>query len=146
MRLKEVVPRISLVAVLGDPHELSYELMLTAAKVAGRSLGVQLQVLEARDPNEFDGAFAAMVRQRAGALIVLRGAVSFRHRRLLADRAAKSRLPAIYSYREYVDAGGFLAYGPNASDVWRRAAAYVDKILRGAKPSDLPSSSRQSSS
>ena len=136
--LKEVAPKGSRLAVLGDPGEPHYGSALRESEVAGRSLGVQLQILEARGPHEFDNAFAAMVSQRAGALLVISGTVNVLHRRLLADLAAKSRLPAIYYFREYVDAGGLMAYGPSVLDSWRRAATYVDKILRGAKPADLP--------
>ncbi len=136
--LKEVVPKVSRVAVLGDPGHPQYRPLLREAERAGRSLGVQLQVFEARGPNEFDSAFAAMVRQRAGALLVLPDPVSSLHRRSLVDLAAKSRLPAIYSSGDFVDAGGLLAYGPNIIDLWRRAAVFVDKILKGAKPADLP--------
>ena len=136
--LKEVVPKISRVAVLGNPDEPQYGPMVKEAEMVGRALGVRLQVLEARGPNEFDRAFAAMVRQRAEALWVLSGAVYFLHQRQLADLAAKSRLPTTNGYREYVDAGGLLAYGPNIREFWRRAAAYVDKVLQGAKPADLP--------
>ena len=136
--LKEVVPKVSRVAVLGNPDNPPYGAFLREAEVAGRSLGVQLQVLEARGPNDFDRAFAAMVKQRAGALLVLAEPVSLLHRTPLAELAAKNRLPAIYGFREYVEAGGLLAYGPNLSDLWRRAATYVDKILKGARPGDLP--------
>ncbi len=136
--LKEVVPKVSRIAVLGNPGNPSYGPMLREAQVAGRSLGVQLQVLEARGLNEFDRAFAAMVKQRAGALLVFADAAYIFDRTPLAQLAAKSRLPAIYGLREHVDASGLLAYGPNLSDLFRRAATYVDKILKGAKPADLP--------
>ncbi len=136
--LKEVVPKVSRVAVLGNPRNPHYGPALREAQVAGRSLGVQLQVLEARDPNEFDRAFTAMVKQRAEALLVLADPMSLQHRTPLAQLAGKNRLPSIYGFREYVDAGGLLSYGPNLSDLFRRAATYVDKILKGAKPADLP--------
>jgi putative ABC transport system substrate-binding protein len=136
--LKEIVPKVSRVAVLGDPGESYHGPAVREAEMAGRSLGVQLQVLEARGPNEFDSAFGAMVRQRAGALLVFSSPKFSRNIKLLVDLAAKNRLPAIYSYTEYVDAGGLVAYGPNFSDLLRRAATYVDKILKGAKPADLP--------
>jgi putative ABC transport system substrate-binding protein len=125
-------------AILVDPSEPYYGIALREAEVAGRSLGVQLQVLEARGPSEFDRAFAAMAKKRAGALLVISGTVNSIHRRQLAQLAGKHRLPAIYGFREYVDAGGLLAYGPSVSDVYRRAAIYMDKILKGAKPADLP--------
>jgi putative ABC transport system substrate-binding protein len=106
--------------------------------VAARSLGVQLQLLEARGPNEFDGAFAAMAKERVGALLVLSDSMFNSHRTRLADLAARSRLPAAYGVRESVEAGGLMSYGPSFLDLYRRSAAYVDKILKGAKPADLP--------
>ena len=136
--LKEVVPKVSRVAVLGDPGHPQYGSQLREAEVASRSLRVQLQVVEARGPSEYDSAFGAMVRKRAEALLVLPDPVSFLNRRPHLDLAAKHRLPASYGSREFVDAGGLISYGPSLSDLWRRAATYVDKILRGAKPSDLP--------
>jgi putative ABC transport system substrate-binding protein len=106
--------------------------------VAARSLGVQLQLLEARGPNEFDGAFAAMAKERAGALLGLSDAIFGSHRTRLADLAARSRLPAAYGVRDSVEAGGLMSYEPSLLDSYRRSAAYVDKILKGARPSDLP--------
>jgi putative ABC transport system substrate-binding protein len=106
--------------------------------VAARSLGVQLQLLEARGPNEFDGAFAAMAKERVGALLVLSDVMLNSHRTRLADLAARSRLPAAYGIRESVEAGGLMSYGPSFLDLHRRAATYVDKILKGAKPAELP--------
>jgi putative ABC transport system substrate-binding protein len=99
---------------------------------------VRLQVVEARGPEDFDRAFSDMTRARADALTVLGGAMLFTERRRLVDLAAKNRLPAVYSWREFVDAGGLMSYGPNLPDSLRRAATYVDKILKGAKPGDLP--------
>ena len=106
--------------------------------VAARSLGVQLQLLEARAPNEFDGAFAAMAKERVGALLVVADTVFNLHRTRLADLAAGSRLPAAYGVRESVEAGGLMSYGASFLDLYRRSAVYVDKILKGAKPGDLP--------
>jgi putative ABC transport system substrate-binding protein len=99
---------------------------------------VQLQLLEARGPNEFDGAFAAMAKERVGALLVLSDAMLSSHRTRLADLAARSRLPSAYGVRESVEAGGLMSYGPSFLDLHRRAATYVDKILKGAKPAELP--------
>jgi putative ABC transport system substrate-binding protein len=99
---------------------------------------VQLQLLEARGPNEFDGAFAAMAKERVGALLVLSDAMLSSHRTRLADLAVRSRLPSAYAVRESVEAGGLMSYGPSFLDLYRRSAAYVDKILKGAKPADLP--------
>jgi len=99
---------------------------------------VQLQVVEARGPADIDRAFSDMTRARAGALTVLSTPMFSSKRRRLVDLAAKNRLPALFSFREYVDAGGLMSYGPNLADLFRRAATYVDKILKGAKPGDLP--------
>jgi putative ABC transport system substrate-binding protein len=112
--------------------------MLKGADVAARALGVRLQVVEARGPADFDRAFSDMTRARAGALTALPSSMFFGERRHLVDLAAKNRLPAVYPTREFVDAGGLMAYGANVADLYRRAATYVDKILKGAKPADLP--------
>jgi len=136
--LKETVPKIRRVAILSNPDNAYHQLAIREVNVAARSLGVQLQLLEARGPNEFDGAFAAMAKERVGALLVLSDAVLNSHRTRLADLAARSRLPAAYGVRESVEAGGLMSYGPSFLDLYRRSAAYVDKILKGAKPADLP--------
>ena len=99
---------------------------------------MRLQFVEARGPEDFDRAFSDMTRARAGALAVSSGGMFIGERRRLVDLAAKNRLPALYSAREFVDAGGLMAYGANFADSYRRAATYVDKILKGAKPGDLP--------
>jgi len=112
--------------------------MLKEADVAARALGVQLQFVEARGPADLDRAFSDMTRARAGALTVLPSLMFLREHRRLVDLAAKHRLPAVYTVKEYVDAGGLMAYAPNLADVFRRAATYVDRILKGAKPGDLP--------
>jgi len=136
--LKEIVPKVRRVAILSNPASPVQPLFIREVKVAARSLGVQLQLLEARGPNEFDGAFAAMAKERVGALLVVADGLFILHRTRLADLAARSRLPAIYGYREHVEAGGLMSYGSSLRDLWRRAATYVDKILKGAKPADLP--------
>jgi putative ABC transport system substrate-binding protein len=136
--LKETVPKIRRVAILSNPDNPYHQLAIRELNVAARSLGVQLQLLEARGPNEFDGAFAAMAKERAGALLVLSDAILNSHRTRLADLAARSRLPAAYGVRESVEAGGLMSYGPSFLDSYRRAATYVDQILKGAKPADLP--------
>jgi putative ABC transport system substrate-binding protein len=140
-QLKQAVPGVSRVAVLWHPGflpERTERDRLKGAEAAARSLGVRLQFVEARGPADFDRAFSDMTRARAGALTVFASNMFFGERRRLVDLAAKNRLPAVYSLREYVDAGGLMAYGPNAADLFRRAAVYVDKILKGAKPGDLP--------
>ena len=98
----------------------------------------RVAVVEARGPEEFDRAFSEIIRVRAGALTVLPSSMFISERRRLVDLAAKNRLPAVYSVREFVDAGSFMAYGPHLPDLNRRAATYVDRILKGAKPGDLP--------
>ncbi len=112
--------------------------MLREADVAARALGVRLQVVEARGPEDFDRAFADMTRARADAVTVESTNIFFMERKRLVDAAAKHRLPATYLVREFVDAGGLMSYAANAADLQRRAAAYVEKILKGAKPGDLP--------
>jgi len=136
--LKETVPKIRRVAILSNPANAYHQLAIREVNIAARSLGVQLQLLEARGPNEFDGAFAAMATERVGALLVLGDAIFNSHRARLAELAAGSRLPAAYAWREYVEAGGLMSYGPSLRDLYRRSATFVDKILKGAKPADLP--------
>jgi ABC-type uncharacterized transport system substrate-binding protein len=139
--LTQAIPGVSRVAVLWLPGALGERVgkdMLKEADVAARALGVRLQFVEARVPADLDRAFSDMTRARADALTVLPNNMFLRERRRLVDLAAKHRLPAVYTVREYVDAGGLMAYAPNLADVVRRAATYVDKILRGAKPADLP--------
>jgi putative ABC transport system substrate-binding protein len=136
--LREIVPGVSRVAVLGNPVHQSYPPWLDEVKVAARSLGVQLQLLEARGPDDFESAFAAMARERAGALLHFSDGMGLLHRARIVELAAKHRLPVMYGLREFVDAGGLMVYGPSMRDSFRRAATYVDKILKGAKPGDLP--------
>jgi putative ABC transport system substrate-binding protein len=139
--LKQVAPGVTRVAVLWQPGgqvERTEKDLLRAAEAAARALGIQLQFVEARGPADIDRAFADMTKARARALTVLGTNMFFRERRRLVDLAAKNRLPAVYSLKEYVDAGGLMVYGPNTADSFRRAATYVDKILKGAKPAELP--------
>ena len=146
--LKQTVPGVDRVAVLREPVALGERAakdMLKAADVAARALGVQPQFIEARGPDEFARAFSDMSSARAGALTVLPSNRFLREHRRLVDLAAKNRLPAVYASREFVDAGGLMSYGANQPDLFRRAATYVDKILKGAKPATCPSSSRPSS-
>jgi ABC-type uncharacterized transport system substrate-binding protein len=139
--LKQAIPAVSRVAALWQPGatgERTDKDMLKRAEVAAQALGVRLQILEARGPADFDRAFSEMTRARADALTVLTSTMLFGERRRLVDLAAKNRLPAVYPWREAVDAGGLMAYGPDLADLLRRVATYVDKILKGAKPGDLP--------
>jgi putative ABC transport system substrate-binding protein len=136
--LKEAIPHASRVAVLSNPRDASSQRSLLNKEVAGaaQSLRVRLQYLDARGPEEFDAAFAAMARERADGLLVLGGFLV--HRARLAGLAIKHRLPTMYGFGEYVAAGGLMAYGVNMSAFVGRAAVFVDKILKGAKPADLP--------
>jgi ABC-type uncharacterized transport system substrate-binding protein len=141
-QLKQAVPGVSRVAVLWQPggsgERATDEHMLKAAGVAARALGVRLQFVEARGPADFDRAFSDMTRARAGALTVWGSVMFLNERGRLVDLAAKNRLPAVYASREYVDTGGLMSYGASFADSFRRAATYVDKILKGTKPADLP--------
>ena len=136
--LKEAVPKVTRVGVLSNPMNPDSPLSLKGVEAAARSLGVQFRVQEVRDPTEFDKAFEATTRERAGALMVLPDPMFVSQRGRIVALAAKSRLPAMYAHLEYIDAGGLMFYGASLADMWRRAATYVDKILKGAKPADLP--------
>src|SRR5216683_1902662 len=140
-QLKQAVPGVSRVAVLWQPGsvgERTDKEMLKEAEVAALALGVRPQFVEARGPADFDRAFSDMTKARAGALTVWSTPMFFNERIRLVDLAAKNRLPAVYQWSEIVDAGGFMSYGPDLADLFRRAATYVDRILKGAKPGDLP--------
>ena len=136
--LTEAIPRVSRMAVFWNPADPAKALELREIQATGQALGVQLQLLEVRGPEDFESAFAAMARDRAEALIILGDPLTLSHRMRIVDLAAKSRLPGIYDVQEFVEAGGLMAYGPSLPDLFRRAAAYVDKILKGAKPGTLP--------
>ena len=136
--LKEVVPNVARLAVLWNPSHPAHPLMLREAVSPARSLGLQLQPVGASGPKEFDDAFAAMSRARAEGLVVVTDPMFFQHRTRLAELAQDYRLPAIYGLREHVDAGGLFSYGADLSHLFQRAANYVDRILKGATPADLP--------
>jgi putative ABC transport system substrate-binding protein len=136
--LKEIVPKVSRVAILRNPDNPASAPPLREAEAAARALRVRLQTLEARSPQEIESAFAAMTRERAGALLIIGDFLMYLHRVRLADLAAGSRLPAAYDLRDYAEAGGLMSYGTDLIDLHRRAAIHVDKILKGAKPADLP--------
>jgi putative ABC transport system substrate-binding protein len=139
--LTQAVPGVTRVAALWQPGQLGEQRerdLLKGAESAGRALGVRVQFIEAREPADLDKALSDLTRMRPGALTVWGTIMFFNERRRIVDAAAKNRLPAVYIAREYVDAGGLMAYGGNVSDQFRRAATYVDRILKGAKPSDLP--------
>ena len=136
--LKEMVPRLSRVAVLWNPQNQGSTLTWKEIQLPARQLGIQLHSLEVRSPDDFDQAFEDVTRARAGALFVIQDPVIVTNLGRIAGLAAKRALPSIFQWSEFADAGGLAAYGPDRSDLFRRAATYVDKILKGAKPADLP--------
>ena len=136
--LKEVVPGLARVAVLANSVNPIHAIFWRETEPAARELGLELQPVEARVPEDFEAAFAAATRGKAGALIALDDALTYNHRNRVVALAAASRLPALYGYREFPDEGGLMSYGANLASHYRHAAGYVDKILRGAKPSDIP--------
>ena len=136
--LKETVPKLSRVAVLLNPANPGTALYRKEVEVAGRSLGVELHILEASRPNELASALSGTKTARVQALITLNDTMFFSQQIQIANLAAKSGLPAMFPESEYVNAGGLMSYGPNLPDLFRRAATYVDKILKGTKPADLP--------
>jgi putative tryptophan/tyrosine transport system substrate-binding protein len=137
--LKEVVPRFSHVAVIWDPDSPGASLRFTEIKGAAKTLGVKLQSLEVRGSNpDFESALKTATKGHAQGVVVASNPIYRTHRTRLVNLAGKSRLPAVYDDRELVDAGGLMSYGPNHADLYRRAAYYVDRILKGAKPADLP--------
>jgi len=136
--LKEVVPGISRVAAIGYNANPAYKLQLREIEDAAQALKLQLQVVEVRESNDFDGAFRAAKKGRAGAVNILTSAFLAAHRKKLVESAEKSRLLVIYASHQFVEAGGLMSYGRSQVDNYRRAATYLDKILKGAKPADLP--------
>lgn len=136
--LKEAVSGLARVAVLSNPANPSHASAVDKARDAARPLSLSLHVIEARGQTEFGTAFAAMVKQRAQALLVLQDSMFTLYRTQIAELTAKNRLPSMYGLSASVEAGGLMSYGPNLSHQLRQAAGYVDKILKGAKPADLP--------
>jgi len=136
--LKETIPKLSRVAVVWNPDNPGKTSSFKETEVAARALRLQLQSLEVRGPNDVEPAFQAAKKDRAGALIVLRDVVVSSQIRRILELALKNQMPAIYGDRGFVDAGGLMSYGPNIDDLFRRAATYIDKILKGTKPADLP--------
>jgi putative ABC transport system substrate-binding protein len=136
--LKEAVPRLAQVAMLWDPSNPSQSPTRQESESASRLLGSVIMSLEVTVPDDFERAFGAVTRQRPDALIVFTTPIMYSHRMQIVDFAAKRGLPAMYSAREFVDAGGLMSYGPNLQALFRRAATYVDRIVKGAKPGDLP--------
>jgi putative ABC transport system substrate-binding protein len=137
--LKEAIPNLSRVAVLWNPSNVVFQgQILRATEVAAQALAVELQICGVRGPDEIDGAFAAMSDAGAGALLVLPDPMLALHQTRIVDLANKRHLPSMYGLRDHAAVGGLMAYGPNYAQIYRRAAAYVDKILKGTKPADLP--------
>jgi|SRR5215831_13934923 len=136
--LKEAVPKVRRVAILSNPDNPAHARAVDTLKGTARSLALQLQLLQARGPDALDGAFAAMAKERVGALFVVADSMLFLHRARLADLAVKGRLPSMHGYREDVEAGGLMSYGPSFVPQFKQSAVYVDKILKGARPADLP--------
>ena len=139
--LKEAFPKISRVAVLAPATSSTSsptDGWFQAMEAAAQALGVKLQILTPADADGIDSAFSAMTRERAGALVVRPNPIFLQNRTRIVMLAAKNRLPAMYTSQDYVEAGGLMSYGANNADLWRRSATYVDKILKGAKPADLP--------
>jgi putative ABC transport system substrate-binding protein len=136
--LKELVPQLSRVAVLWYPLHPNTPLTFRETRTAAEQLGLRLLSLEVKDPKEFDDAFTAAAKERMTAMIVLRDPFTVRHRALIAESAFKHRVPAIYETADYVQAGGLMFYGPDFAELYRHSATYVGKILKGAKPADLP--------
>jgi putative tryptophan/tyrosine transport system substrate-binding protein len=136
--LKEIVPKLSRVAVLGELKNPGNAQALRETELAAGAFGVQLQSFDVRGPKDIETGFQAAIKGRADAVLMLGGPVATAQRVQIVEIAAKNRLPAIYPQSDYMDVGGLMFYGPSISDLFRRAATYVDKILKGAKPADLP--------
>lgn len=136
--LKEILPGLARVAVLTNSVNPIHAIFWRETEPAARELGLELQPIEARVPEDFEAAFAAATRGKAGALIALDDALTYNYRARVVALAAANRLPALYGYREFPDEGGLMSYGANLASHYRHAAAYVDKILRGAQPGEIP--------
>jgi ABC-type uncharacterized transport system substrate-binding protein len=136
--LKEVLPKLSLVAVFRDPTNTGSLFALKETEAAANHLGIRTQILEVRNGDEFEGAVKTAIKERAQALILLPDNLFIRQPSLMIDLVTKNRLPTMFGDHESVEAGGLMYYGANLADLYRRAATYVDKILKGAKPADLP--------
>ena len=136
--LKELLPRIARVAVLRNAATPNTAIVLKETQAAARTFGIEVQSLEVRGPDDFDGAFETMQRQHPDSLVTVEDPLTFNHRKRIADFAAGQQLPSLSGLSEFAVAGGLMSYGANNADLLRRAAGYVDKILKGAKPADLP--------
>jgi putative ABC transport system substrate-binding protein len=136
--LRSLVPKLSRVAVLLNPANLSHATILKNAQVAAQEIGIKILPIEAQTPREIENAFAMISRQAAQAVIVARDAIFNQQRVEIAEQALKYRMPSVFSFRQHAEAGGLMSYGQSRADSFRRAAVYVDKILKGTKPSELP--------
>jgi putative tryptophan/tyrosine transport system substrate-binding protein len=135
---KEAVPLISRVAVLSNPANPAHTVAIRGTQAAAASLGLALQFFEVTNPGDFETTFAAIRRSRIDALFTVADPLTYAERARIVEFAAKNRVPAIYEWKDFVDLGGLMTYGPNIADMFRHAAIYADKILKGAKPADLP--------
>ena len=136
--LKEMIPKLSRVAVLWNPQNTASTLNWKEIQLPARQLGIRLNSMEVRSPNDFDKAFEDATRARAGALFILPDTAIPTNLKRIAGLATRTRLPSIFHFSEFADAGGLVTYGVDRADMYRRAATFVDKILKGAKPGDLP--------
>jgi len=136
--LKELIPQLARVAILWHPLHPNTPTTFKETQAAAEVLRLQVLSLEVKDPKAFEDAFATMAKERIGALVVLRDPFTVRHRTLIVDSAIKARIPAIYETNDYVQAGGLMSYGPDFAELYRRSAVYVDKILKGGNPANLP--------
>jgi putative ABC transport system substrate-binding protein len=136
--LKEAAPKVSRIAVLSNPEHPGDQREFQETQIAARNFGSALEYIQVKTPADFDGAFDTVSKWRANGLLVFPSALTNSHRERIVEFAAKSRLPGVYGWKEYVDAGGLMSYGPNQDEAFRRVAVFVDKILKGAKPADLP--------
>jgi putative ABC transport system substrate-binding protein len=136
--VKETLPKIDRIAVLWDPGGPGPAVAFKETQAVAPSMSLQLQSLQVRSQNDFEDAFKAAIAERSGALIVLQSFLTNAHRQRIVDLARTHRLPGMYTQMEYVEVGGLMSYAPSYTDIYRRAANYVDKILKGAKPADLP--------
>nr|MBI3612990.1 ABC transporter substrate-binding protein [Nitrospirota bacterium] len=136
--LRAALPGVSLVGLMWNPADPARALEVRETRAAAERLGLRLQAAEVRNPDEVERSFTAMTRKPPDALIVLQDPFTILHRQRIADLALKTRLPAVSTFREFAEAGGFMSYGASLADLWRRGATFVDKILNGARPADLP--------
>lgn len=136
--LKETFPKVRRVAVLGNPSNAAYAIQVQESQAAAKMLELQLNIIEAPEPGEFEAAFTSAVEKGAGGALLLSDPMFNAHRELLAGIAIKKRVPAISEFKEFVEGGGLMSYGTNIADVYRRLSIYVDKVLKGGKPGEIP--------